>query len=278
MARGRPLRANAIRLLWGSAHRNSKWAVAFGDPAGVDHLGAKREGSRISMIDIGAVVIQTVDRRRGGRACAFYRVRHTDGEHVSRLVDPRVGKARDHLLTFGYRRGKEMGVEPGLGSTIEPAHRRVASVGRRVGLEGLAGSRTAPHNAVVESIDFGALDGHEVVPDRGTIVCDDRYLPCRGLRGRGWARLAGVGIDHQRGLVDCLDMAAMQKPELMQLVVVPARVGRAAQEPAAAVVRQKHAVFLERAQNDFYVRSEARDVDTGFEAEALAHGRILRPA
>src|SRR6202171_3542046 len=142
MARGRPLRANAIRLLWGSAHRNSKWAVAFGDPAGVYHLGAKREGSCISMIDIGAVVIQTVDRRRGGRACAFDRVRHIDGEHVSRLVDPRVGKARDQLLTFGYRRGVEMGVKAGLGSTVEPTHRRVASVERRGGLAG--GSRLRP--------------------------------------------------------------------------------------------------------------------------------------
>src|ERR1700682_2149985 len=176
MARGRPLRANAIRLLWSSAHRNSKWAVAFGDPAGVDHLGAKREGSCISMIDIGPVVRQTVDWKRGGRACAFGRVRHIDGDHVSRLVDPRVGKARDQLLTFGYRRGVEMGVKPGLGSTVEPTHRRVAIVERRVGLEGVSGSRPAPNSAVVEGIDFGALGGHEVVPDRGTIVFDDRYL------------------------------------------------------------------------------------------------------
>src|SRR6266404_8244684 len=64
----------------------------------------------------------------------------------------------------------------------------------------------------------------------------------------------------------------------MQLVVVPARIGRASQEPAAAVVRQKHAVFLERAQNDLYVRPEARGVDAGLEAKALAHGRVLRPA
>src|ERR1700681_587621 len=64
----------------------------------------------------------------------------------------------------------------------------------------------------------------------------------------------------------------------MQLVVVPARVGRAAQEPAAAVVRQKHAVFLKRTQNDLYVWPEARGVDTGLEAKALAHGRVLRTA
>src|ERR1700716_1405695 len=159
MARGRPLRANAIRLLWGSTHRNSKWAVAFGDPAGVDHLGAKREGSCISMIDIGPIVIQTVDWKRGGRACAFDRVRHIDGEHVSRLVDPRVGKARDHGLTFGYRRGAEMGVKPGFGSTVEPAHRRVARFGRRVSLERLSRSHPARKSAVVERIDFGALGG-----------------------------------------------------------------------------------------------------------------------
>src|SRR5690606_957557 len=56
-------------------------------------------------------------------------------------------------------------------------------------------------------------------------------------------------------------------------VVVPARVGRAADVPAAAVVGEEHAVSLERGEDDADLRREAGDVEVGAEPYAHAHGR-----
>src|ERR1035437_4010031 len=64
--------------------------------------------------------------------------------------------------------------------------------------------------------------------------------------------------------------------QVVQLVVVPARVRCAADVPGRAVVGEDHAVALESGQDDARLRPEAGDVDRGLEAHAQAHRRQVR--
>src|ERR1051325_14699 len=60
------------------------------------------------------------------------------------------------------------------------------------------------------------------------------------------------------------------------MIVIPARVVVAGNEPGGAVVGNHHAVFLEGSQDHLHVGWISRYIETGFQAETLAHRRILR--
>src|SRR6185369_11717447 len=73
-----------------------------------------------------------------------------------------------------------------------------------------------------------------------------------------------------------LEIGAVDQAQFVKVVVIPARIGRAGNVPRGSIVGQHHAVFLKRSQDHLVRRREARDVETGAQAEARAHRRVLR--
>src|SRR2546429_9899246 len=71
-----------------------------------------------------------------------------------------------------------------------------------------------------------------------------------------------------------LEGAAGNELELVQVSVVPARVGGAADEPAAAVVGDEHPVLLQRGEDGQRGAVVRRQVERRLETESLAHGWI----
>ena len=61
--------------------------------------------------------------------------------------------------------------------------------------------------------------------------------------------------------------------QFVEVVVVPVRIGRAADVHVGAVVGHDEAVFLEGVEDYLIVGGVAGDVEAGFQAEAHAHGR-----
>ena len=57
-------------------------------------------------------------------------------------------------------------------------------------------------------------------------------------------RLPGIGVDNQGGDIDSLEIGAVDQAELVQVVVVPAPIGRAGDVPGGAVIGKHHAVLL----------------------------------
>src|SRR5262249_59469348 len=102
-----------------------------------------------------------------------------------------------------------------------------------------------------------------------------------GGGGGGGASADGSGraigrwraLAEQRARVHHLEGAAGHRLELVQVVVVPARVAGAGDEPARAVVGDHHAVLLERVEHHAGLAGEARDVEAGLQAQAQAQGR-----
>ena len=73
--------------------------------------------------------------------------------------------------------------------------------------------------------------------------------------------------------IDGLEIAAAQPVQLVQVVVVPAVVGRAAEVPVGAVVGHDHAVLFQGAQDLLVHGRKYGDVHSGFQAQAQPHGR-----
>ena len=70
--------------------------------------------------------------------------------------------------------------------------------------------------------------------------------------------------------------APVSAAEAVQVVVRPARIGRARDVPGRAVVGEDHPVALERLEHDARLRREAADVEARLEPDAQAHRRQRR--
>ena len=136
--------------------------------------------------------------------------------------------------------------------------------------------------------DDGLVEGvpaHASV-ERGTEGEDAAVGGGQAVAGRGRARhraaglpgLAGVRVDHQRRLVDGLEGARRHLLELVDEGARPGRIGRPAEVPVGAVVRQDQAVLLHGPEDDLRLGRVAGDVVTGLQPEAGAHGREVRIA
>ncbi len=66
---------------------------------------------------------------------------------------------------------------------------------------------------------------------------------------------------------------AVTLPEIVQIVVVPAIVRRAADVHRRAVVGHDHPVFLERRENHLIRRGKSGNIEAGFQAQTHAHRR-----
>ena len=62
----------------------------------------------------------------------------------------------------------------------------------------------------------------------------------------------------------------------IQVGIVPAIVGRSANEDSAAVVGQYQTVLLHSGQNHLIIRGMTGNIEGGLEAKAKAHGRSIR--
>ena len=133
-------------------------------------------------------------------------------------------------------------------------------IGRLVGTIGGMSSTSSP--AEIDRMFAIVLDGL-------------RFQPARDQRDRASARLARLG---QRARVDDLEVAAGQAVERVQVVVVPAPVGRAAEVPRRAVVGEQRAVALQRPGDDLRLAAEAVEADARLQPHAQAHRRQRRVA
>ena len=98
------------------------------------------------MIDVRAIIVDTIDGQQSHRAGSVDRVRQRDREDVGGLENPRAGEAIADRLAFGGRRRVEMGVEVRLGAPVESAYRRMIrqrAVGCRINGECLPSARPA---------------------------------------------------------------------------------------------------------------------------------------
>ena len=93
---------------------------------------------------------------------------------------------------------------------------------------------------------------------------------------RVYSRLTSSSPRRKRSHFYNLKVAAFDALQRAEFVVVPAWVGSARHKPIAAVVRHDHAVSLQAFQNHLTGSGKARNVHTGFQADAHAHRRQVR--
>ena len=104
-----------------------------------------------------------------------------------------------------------------------------------------------------------------------------RHHPVPGCRrwdrGTRLPRLGGVGVDHQRGLIDRLEVAGGNGLQLVEQRVVPAVLGGAAEVPVRPVVGDDESVVLHGAKHDLRRGAEMGDVDVAAHPEPRPHWR-----
>jgi hypothetical protein len=94
----------------------------------------------------------------------------------------------------------------------------------------------------------------------------------RELRDRGRVAGGDVGAGVERGHLDDVEIGSLNVAEIVEVGIVPAIIGSAAEVHGRAIVGEDEAVFLEGVENDLIGGRETGDVERRFEAEAHAHG------
>ena len=107
-----------------------------------------------------------------------------------------------------------------------------------------------------------------------TAAAAGRRRKADGRDCRAWPE---SGVIIKPGNVHHFKIRSVQAAQIVQVVIVPARIRRAGKEPGRAVIGDHHAVLLERAQDDLVGRRKAGNIEVRAQPEANAHGRILRP-
>src|SRR6478672_8029817 len=89
----------------------------------------------------------------------------------------------------------------------------------------------------------------------------------------GLYQATALGMYDNPRHLDDLEVASAHLREIVEVIVAPPRVGRAAQIHVGPVVRHEHAVLLECLQDDLIRWREAGDVEARLEPYAHAHRR-----
>src|SRR5579862_1981157 len=173
--------ANAIPLPGEGAHGDAIWSVAFGNPPLDNHLRTDGQVDGITMIAVGAIVPQSINRNLALFACPRWGCTVDDGrwdieiECIVALEAPYgvEGKHKDIEHVGKIREGVQMRVQPGAGKPVISRNRLPQSLLRPVGEEALAGAYPAWRRTGVQSGDLAGVLRKKIVIMYRVDVFDD---------------------------------------------------------------------------------------------------------
>ena len=76
---------------------------------------------------------------------------------------------------------------------------------------------------------------------------------CHHRRRLNAVAVVRISLRHDRSHLHDLEVRSFDRAKRVQIVVAPARIGRAADVPVRSVVRDNHSVLFQRAQNHLHL-------------------------